>query len=397
MRFDVKALPGGGGSVVELPIEAIDRQDAAAQALSRGYQIISMRSKSAWPHALGRRKAAFPLVLFNQELLALLQAGLSLVEAIGTLAEKETRPDCERALRNVISALFEGNSLADSFAHSGAAFPLLYLSTVRASERTGALIEALERYIAYQKQMDSVKRHIVSASIYPAVLASVGVAVAIFLMLYVVPRFSRVYGDLGGELPWASRMLLSLGKFLGDHAFSLSAGIVAGVVIVIHLSRQPVARAWLLRRAWTVPAVGGRLRLFYLARLYRTIGMLLRGGMPIGTALSMAGGILQAAQREQLGRAAQHIEEGHSISRSMEEDGLTTPVALRMLRVGERTGKMGDMMERIAAFHEEELERWVEQFIRLFEPVLMIAIGALIGCIVVLMYLPIFDLAGSLR
>jgi general secretion pathway protein F len=161
--------------------------------------------------------------------------------------------------------------------------------------------------------------------------------------------------------------------------------------------RLPSIRAWCQQRAWNLPAIGARLRLFYLSRVYRTLGMLLRGGLPVGAALPMAGDLLQTRMRAQLALAAAHIGEGHTISQSMENFGLATPVAVRMMRVGERTGQMGEMMERIASFYEEELSRWIEHFTKLFEPILMIVIGAMIGGIVVLMYLPIFDLAGNIQ
>ena len=143
--------------------------------------------------------------------------------------------------------------------------------------------------------------------------------------------------------------------------------------------------------------MGQRWRIYQLARFYRTLGMLLRGGTPIVPAMGMASGLLSVALQERLGGASVAIKEGQSISQAMEGHDLTTPVALRMLRVGERTGRMGEMMERIAAFHDDETARWVELFTRLFEPILMAAIGIVIGVIVVLMYLPIFELAGAIQ
>jgi general secretion pathway protein F len=148
---------------------------------------------------------------------------------------------------------------------------------------------------------------------------------------------------------------------------------------------------------WRIPAAGERMRIYQLTRFYRTLGMLLKGGTPIGQSLKMVSELLDTGLRVQLQSALGKINEGRSISYAMETHRLTTPVALRMLRVGERTGQMGEMMDRIANFHDEEMARWVEWFTRLFEPLLMAIIGMVIGLIVVLMYLPIFDLAGSLQ
>jgi general secretion pathway protein F len=235
------------------------------------------------------------------------------------------------------------------------------------------------------------------ASIFPVVLAVVGLMVTMFLMLYVVPRFSSIYADAGATMPWASRLLMVAGQFLGDNRMAIIGCVLALALLAWVASGRAAVRGWCVRQAWRLPAVGARLRLFYLSRVYRTLGMLLRGGLPVTTALPMAGALLQLEMRIQLDGAARRIGEGNSISQSMASSGLTTPVALRMMQVGERTGRMGDMMERIAAFYEDELARWIERFTKLFEPLLMIVIGIMIGGIVVLMYLPIFDLAGSIQ
>ncbi len=237
MRFAVKALQAGGG-VVTLGIDALDADDAAAQARAGGYRILTLRARPAWPLARERGAARLPLVLFCQELLSLLEAGLALVEAIETLAEKEANPQLARALAKTLARLREGQPLSYSLEHCGAALPPLFIASVRASEKTGALPETLERFVAYQSQMDGVRRHIASASVYPLMLMAVGVLVTLFLMLYVVPRFSQVYADLGTALPWSSRLLMEWGRFLGAHAVALAAGAVALITLAGYVLMQ---------------------------------------------------------------------------------------------------------------------------------------------------------------
>jgi general secretion pathway protein F len=245
--------------------------------------------------------------------------------------------------------------------------------------------------------LDGVKKHLVSASIYPAILVIVGGLVCLFLLGYVVPRFSHIYEDIGGDLPWLTQVLMAWGGFV-ERRGGLLLGLLAGgaAALVIWL-RQPSTRQWISRQVTRIPAVGERVRVYQLTRFYRTVGMLLAGGTPITQALGQVSGLLSAGLRQRLDLAQRSIREGLSISVSLDGQGLTTPVALRMLRVGERTGQMGEMMERIAAFHEEELARWVERFTKVFEPLLMALIGIVIGGIVVLMYFPIFELAGSMH
>jgi general secretion pathway protein F len=218
-----------------------------------------------------------------------------------------------------------------------------------------------------------------------------------FLMLYVVPRFSHIYADIGGDLPFMSRLLMHWGNFIGNHGLALLGATVFIIAALVYAGTRPSFRQWLSSRLWQLPTLGERLHLYQLARFYRSLGMLLRGGMPVVKALQMVSELLQLSLRGQLALAAASIREGQPISYSMERYGLTTPVALRMLRVGERSGRMGEMMERIASFYEEETARWVERFTKLFEPLLMVFIGLLIGGIVVLMYFPIFELAGSIQ
>jgi general secretion pathway protein F len=396
MKFSATIIHKGI-DFAQLELDAGDRDDAVAQVHAQGHVLLSLKAQAGWTFVLRARKPRFPLALFSQELLALLKAGLSVIEALETLADKESHPDIARALGRIVAALFEGHPLSHAIEHCGATIAPLYIATLRASERTGALEEALGRYIEYQAQVDRLRRHLAGAAIYPVVLAAVGTMVTLFLMLYVVPRFSSIYADAGASMPWASRVLMTVGQFLGDNRVAIIGAFLALLAAAWYGARLAPVRSWCMRRAWRLPAIGPRLRLFYLSRVYRTLGMLLRGGLPVTTALPMAGALLQLDMRVQLDHAARHIDEGNSISRSMERFGLTTPVALRMMQVGERTGQMGDMMERIASFYEEELARWIERFTKLFEPALMILIGVMIGAIVVLMYLPIFDLAGNIQ
>jgi general secretion pathway protein F len=214
---------------------------------------------------------------------------------------------------------------------------------------------------------------------------------------YVVPRFARIFEDLGRDLPYLSRLLMDWGLLVADNTLALLAGAGAVVALLVLWLRRPATRQMLLSRLMEIPALGDRVRVYQLARFYRTLGMLLRGGISIMSSLAMTADLLQGHLRGQLALATRRISEGMPISQAMDGAGLTTPVSSRMLRVGERTGQMGEMMERIARFYDDEIARWVDWFIRLFEPVLMLIIGVAIGGIVVLMYFPIFELAGNLN
>jgi general secretion pathway protein F len=397
MRYQVKAVKSARSGVVSLILDARDAREADEQVQAQGYRVLGVQPARSLPLPRLLGPARFPLVLFTQELLALLRSGISLLEAIETLTEKESRSATATVLAGLAQRLKEGQSFSAALQGFPQTFPDLYVATVRASERSGSLPEALGRYVAYQTQLDGVKKHLVSASIYPAILIVVGGLVCLFLLGYVVPRFSHIYEDIGGDLPWLTRVLMAWGAFVekrGSVLLGLLAAVIVGIVMWL---RQPSAKRWISRQLARIPAVGERSRVYQLTRFYRTVGMLLAGGTPVTQALSMVSGLLDQQLQQRLEQATRSIREGQPISVSLDAQALTTPVALRMLRVGERTGQMGEMMERIAAFHEEELARWVERFTRIFEPLLMAFIGVVIGGIVVLMYFPIFELAGSMH
>jgi general secretion pathway protein F len=393
MDFQVKALHGR--EIILLNISAAHAEEANAQVKARGYWPIGIKAKSTSLIQVNRKK--FPLALFNQELLALLEAGLNLVEAIETLAEKEQGSEIKHTLDALLKGLYQGQTFSSALELQPTIFPVLYVATVRASEKTGDLAEALSRYISYEQQLGQLKKKIVSSSIYPILLMAVGGLVIMFLMGFVVPKFSKIYEDTGGNLPFLSQVLLAWGVFLESHGKEILIAIGFGLLGLTYGLSRPGLRKWLMQALWSIPALGKRLRVFQLARFYRTLGMLQKGGTPIIAALGSVSGMLDAALQKKMQQASTAIQEGQPISMAMEQAGLTTPVALRMLRVGERSGKIGDMMERVAAFYDDELSRWIDWFTRLFEPILMLFIGLVIGVVVLLLYMPIFELAGNIQ
>ena len=225
MQFEVRALKGNEGLVL-LAIDAPDEAAALEQARAQGVAVLSARRQRTLPGFGQRMRGRFPLLLFSQELVALLQAGLSLPETIDTMAEKESRPDARKVLAAVRNRLFEGRSLSQALETLPDVFPALYVATVRASERTGDLPEALKRYIGYQERLDSVRKKAVSASIYPVVLLCVGTLVTLFLLGYVVPRFSAIYAETGRDLPFLSRVLLHWGGLINQHGLGMIGAVL---------------------------------------------------------------------------------------------------------------------------------------------------------------------------
>jgi general secretion pathway protein F len=297
----------------------------------------------------------------------------------------------------MLAAINRGEPFSQAVATFPQHFSPLYVATIKASERTGDVKEALSRYIAYQEELERVKKKVVSASIYPAILTIVGALVLTFLMFYVVPRFAQVYEDMAHTLPFFSQLLLNFGSFVGKHSMALVVGLLAVGGASAWMLSRPAVRTALRERLWRLPALGSRMKVYQLARLYRTAGMLMRAGIPAVRALEMVEGLLASHLRPELRKARALIEQGHAMSGALGAAGLATPVAARMMLVGERSGDMGRMLGEIARFHDDEVARFVDWFTRAFEPVLMTVLGLAVGLVVVLMYMPIFELAGNIK
>lgn len=401
MRFNLKVHSETTGVSV-LQIEAASPDEAVRQAQAQGFVAFAVeaQSGSGWGSLARlqfRKGRHFSLLLFSQQLLALLEAGLSLVGAIEALAEKETAPEMKTVLRQLLDRLYSGQTCSNAMESLPDSFPPFYVATIRASERSGDMAESLRRYVVYQSQIEEVRKKVVSAMIYPMLLIVAGSLVTLFLLGYVVPKFSRIYEDRATDLPFLSKVLMQWGGVISHHGVGFLMAMVVIAVLLVWGAVHPAVRSWVLRRLWATPGIGERLRLYQLARFYRTLGMLLRGGTAITGALELVPGLLSPSLRAQLAQATLLIREGRALSESLHVAGLTTPVSYRMLRVGEQSGRMGEMMERVATFHDDEIARWVDVFTKVFEPVLMALIGVMVGGVVILMYMPIFELAGNIQ
>ena len=393
MRFAIRAV-GADNRVQSLELDAPDVQAATRAAAGRRLTVLEVRPLSG---ARQRRGKSFSLVHFTQELLALLQAGLGLVESLEALSDKESHTDTGAVLARLLARMRDGLRFSVAIEADPDVFPPLFAGIVKAAERTSDLPQALTRYIEYQVRVEGVRRRLVSAAIYPAILLIVGGAVSLFLLGYVVPKFSVIYQGSGRELPFMSQVLIAWGALVAAHGMQIMAALGAAAALAWFWLRGLSRSGALMRQFTRLPGVAPRVHILELSRLYLTLGMLLEGGIPVVAAMQMVAGAVAPRRRDALAAARYRIEQGGAFSEALEENGLSTPIALRMLRVGERSGQLGLMLTRAAQFYDTETTQWIDKFSKTFEPVLMAAIGVVIGVIVVLLYMPIFDLAGTLQ
>jgi general secretion pathway protein F len=398
MRFEIMAYRNHEG-VFPMSLEASSFDEARVLARAKGVDIVSIRQHWHWLAQRRRKDPPFDLLLFSQELRSLLASGLSLVESLGALSRKETRSSRRDLVEVLIRHLREGKSFSTALREFPAIFPPLYVALAAASEQTGDLGSSLERFINYRSRMDLARKQVVSAAIYPALLLGVGGFVVLFLMSYVVPRFSRIYEEFGSELPLMSRLLMQWGQLFDAYGWQIFLGFAALATLGFLLFRQPLVRQRLLRRLMALKVLHGlrsRFRIYALSRFFRTLGLLQREGIPIINALALGRELLPDDGRLSLDRVALDVRAGVALSAAMEAHDLAPPIASDLLKVGEKTGDVGEKMIRIADIYDAEIARWTEWFLKLFEPLLMLTIGLFIAFIVVLLYLPIFELAGSI-
>src|SRR5258706_1199683 len=396
MNYLVKAV-NSRSEIVALEFRASDALVAKELAARQGLRVLSLRPTLSGLLNFASGRSRFSSALLSVEMLSLIDAGLNLVEAIQALTEKASHPEARRVLEQLIGSLREGLSFSQALSRLPQHFSPLYIATVKSSEQTGNLKEALSRYIAYQEEIDRVRKKVVAALIYPAILTGVGRLLLSFLVFYVVPRFARVYDDISKELPVFSKALVAVGRAVTQYGWVMAAVIVGLLIAVAYVATDPRMRAILLQRLWRIPGMGERIKSYQLARMYRTLGMLLRAGIPFVRAVSMVEELLAEHLRVQLASARKSIEEGVSVSAALTGAGLASPVAARMLLVGERGGRLADMLDRISRFYDADTSRFVDWFTRILEPVLMAILGLSVGGAVVLMYMPIFELAGALQ
>lgn len=387
----------GDGSTRLISVQAESDEDAVRKACARGLQVISIGPAKVARRPFARTAAALRLMQFSQELLTLLEAGLHVTEALAALLAKESRTAAQSILHRLLESMRQGQNFSAALEQYPAIFPNVFVATIRASERTGDLPNSLARYIAYQLQFETVRKRLVAASIYPSLLLIVGACVSLFLLGYVVPRFSVMYDSTGHEMPWLSAKLLAFGRLVHDNGIFASFALATMVLAIgVALSNRVFrARAFdiLLRLPW----LAEKSARYRSARFLRALSLLLSAGIPLARALTMVDGLLSMSQRDALALLRQRIDEGHSLSAALLSAGLGDPISDSLIKVGERSGQLALMLERAARFHDEEFGRWLDWLSRLIEPLLMIFIGSVVGGIVVLMYMPIFELAGSLQ
>jgi type IV pilus assembly protein PilC len=388
------------GRVIEKDIEAQDPLVLRQSLEQQGYFVFRVKKKSfqfMWEKGFARQKVSNKDILsFNQEMLVLLKAGLPIIQALDTILEKADKGNLTDILGSVRQDIKGGAALSEALDKYPKVFSHLYVASIRAGEKTGDLPQTIRRYIEFLKKSEILKKKLLSALLYPAILVTVAVMAISLLLVYVVPTFSQIYADAGSNLPVPTQILISFTTLLKQYILVILAVIVVVAAYFRRWTRTGTGRYWMDGFKLRLPFIGNLITKYSVAAFTRTFATVLGSGIPVIESLRMSVGTLNNKILERkLLEAIVRVEEGARLSNALESVDMMPPLALRMLGVGETTGSLEEMLRDISEYFEEEVEGRMTLLTTAIEPAIMLFMGLIIGAIVITMYLPIFKIAST--
>jgi type IV pilus assembly protein PilC len=393
-------LGSSDDKIVEKEFEAANQEMLRQSLEEQGFFVFEIKKKPfqfLLEKGLIRRKLdTKEFIAFNQELLVLLKAGLPIIHALDTILEKSGKGKLSEILHDVREDIKGGAALSDSLEKHSRVFSHLYIATIRAGEKTGDLPQTIRRYLTYLKRVEGFKKKVFSAMMYPAIILSMACIVVTFLLLYVVPTFSKIFADAGSQLPMPTLVLITFTSMLKRYILVVVGIIIAAIVLFRRFSMTDqgsfLIDGWKLR----LPFLGELFSKYAVAGFSRTFATVLGSGIPIVESMKMSVGTLNNKVLERkLLEAVIRVEEGTMLSTALERAKIMPPIALRMLGVGETTGALEEMLGEISDYFEEEIDLKLHVLTTAIEPAIMIIMGLVIGGIIITMYLPIFKIAGT--
>ena len=395
MAFRVRWIDAAGPQLHETLTEAGSAEAAVQRTVGPGAIVLSVERVRAPLRA--NRGSQFDVAWWCRELRTLLAAGMTVVEAMDTLQAQQAPEGRRHVQAELVAQLQQGRSLSEAMQSTGA-FSLVLLAGVKGSERTGAVVEALDDFLRYHELLERLRKQVVSAAIYPAIVVTLGALIAVFLLLFVIPRFSRMYGDMQGPVSLPTQVLMAGSRFLGDHGALVALAFAAMAVALVGAWRSGALRAFCLRTIESVPPLARRADEFRLAKLYQALAVMFRGGYALDDALGQCETLgLGAGMAARIRTARLALVRGQQVSTAWANAGLADGTSQRLLAVGERTGAFERVLATIAERHAANFTTFIERATRIVEPVLLLLVALLVGGIVVAMYMPVFDIASSLR
>lgn len=395
MQYQVRFVHPGDPAVQVQVLEADDEGLLRSLLQSQGKVVLGMRKRRRWSHG---RQAAHEYPVFCRQLRTLVRAGMTVVEAVETLSARDgSGPHATPLALALRQELRAGKSLSHALAMLPSAPPVL-VAAVRAAERTSNLAEALDGYLRFDDLVQRLRRKVVSASLYPALVTTLGIAITLFLLLAVLPGFARMYQNVRGRPVGLGAWMIEASIWIHAHRAIVFCALALAALLLAWWISGGGARKCLQVLLRQIPWLRQRVGDFHLAMLYQALSLLLRGGYPMTQAMAIAGdSAVQAHVRAALACARQKVEEGALVSAALASQGLCTEVDRRLMGAAERNGDFHLAAEVVAHLHGERFELFIERTTRIVEPLLLLLVAMLVGGVVVAMYLPVFDVAMQLR
>ncbi len=399
-QFSVKA-GWPDGTVAEEPILAPDAGAARTEVERRGGHVFEVRRQGiGWGRDRARRGhiRMGDFLVFNQEMIALLKAGLPVVHSFEILLERQESSVLRRVLADVRDKVNAGASLSDAFAAQGDIFPRLYWTSLKAGEKSGEIEAVLRRYLKYQKTVMGLARKVISTLVYPAILILIsGVLIAI-LMTFVIPRFATLYEDFNAPLPLLTLIVIRIAGFLRDHVVSILFGGAVLVFLLTRWLRSSRGRDWGDAFLLKIPGVGGIFLRFAITQFTRSLATLLGGGTPLVPALeNAADAIGNRHVSRRVREVAPRVREGGELWRALESTGIFTNLTIEMIKVGEMSGALEEMLSAVSDFYDEEIDVRLARVISFVEPAILVGMGGVIVTILLSVYLPIFRIMSQIK
>ena len=395
-------LADPNGRVVNASYNSVSESELRRRLEDQGFFVYSVREKgkslsTLLPLSAGRRKIkSREFVIFNQQFLALIQAGLPILKSLELLTQREKDEQFRTILLDINERVKGGALLSEAFEAQGI-FPKVYTASLFAGEKSGGLEEVLGRFIQYQKTVNATRNKIKTALTYPSILAVLLVVLVSFLLAEVVPRFAQFYAGMDASLPAMTLLLVNISQAIRGH---LIAGmLVAGALLVVLTmwARSIQGRTHIDRLKLRLPVIGEVWTKFLFAQLSRTLSTLLSGGTPlVGSLEIVADSTGNRVVTQALNRAVVAVREGQSLSRSLEPTGVVPEVAIEMIEVGESSGNLSEMLGHVADFYDEEVNTRLNQLFTYIEPILLMVLAIIVAFVLIALYLPIFSLSSRL-
>lgn len=390
------------GSVAEQSVMAADIGTARHEVERRGGHVFEIKRRgfslaAGSTKRRGRVKMS-EFLIFNQELIALLKAGLPVVRSFEILLERQKSPVLRRVLTDVRERVNSGSSISEAFAEEGDLFPRLYWTSLKAGEKSGEIEAVLRRYLKYQKTVIALTRKVVSTLVYPVILIALSAVLITILMTFVIPRFTEFFADFDAELPLLTVVVLGIATFL-RHNFLLIAGALgAGGFLLYRWVQTPSGRVWLDAFMLKLPIVGGIFRRFAITQFTRSLGTLLGGGTPLVPALeNAADAIGNRSVSQKVASVVPKVREGRELWKALEATGIFTDLTIEMIKVGESSGALEEMLAAVSEFYDEEIDLLLARVISFVEPAILVIMGGVIVTILLSVYLPMFRLMSAIK